>query len=440
MVRELRRASLLSACPESDHGEAKLPQAQAADVWRDVWDPGWDPLIGFLDRPSPKAKLAVEKTFGPVNRAKRHEDEEKLQELFAMCRTGNIREARTVVYHSPYLLQYTDEYGFTALHHAQLSKNGEFYAQLLELFNDPRCFVKKMVWYTSLEALRHDGLQLKRELDAERPDGGLVTVQQVTEGSLAAWSDVVAGDFLEGAFTEALCKQRLRKIMKDVVGIANGEMVRDAEAHFPVAFEFRGPACRDILAEGIAALAGNPKQAARKRRKQQAREEAAAGYSIVTRPGPKPETCWGPKKANKAHPHSTVLPTLLVREQKQAAQVWVHPLAPFHEAQAAASRAAARVAAVRSKSSGHYDVAREATGPPLRSSVSLPALAQNDMVEVVSPKVSSSPTWSRRHWLPENVQVAQVPPRTIIRLPRLAPRDSLAHEAKLDNIHHSLVF
>jgi hypothetical protein len=330
-----------------------------------------------------------------------------------------------LIFHTPHLLPYTDQYGLTVLHHAQISRNAEFYADLLDLLNNPRTFVKKMVWYNDAAALRNDGLCLHREVDADRPDGGLVTVQQVTSGSLSSWADVAAGDRLEGVFTDALQEKRLRKIMEELVSVANGEVVGRAEPSFPLALEFRGPALREILAEGTAALHNAQKQAARARR----REQRAAAYTVAPdgtkvvvprKPGRAPDEVPWPKKKHGEHRHSTVLPTLLVTEQKQKEQALYHPLAPILEARAASGRAAARVAAARrAKSVGCGAVPTK--GSQLQTSVSLPALVPSDMAEAeaakASPKQPSSPTWSRRHWLPENVSL--VHPRGPGKLPHL---------------------
>jgi hypothetical protein len=282
-----------------------------------VWDPGWDPLIGFLDRPSPKSMPPVQKSFGPINVPKRKSDQEKLRGLFEICRGGNIREARTALFHMPYLLEYTDKYGFTALHHAQLSRNAEFYAELLKLFNNPRTFQKKLVQYDGIEALRSDGLVLHRELDFDRPDGGLVTVQQVRPGSLAEWNGVVVGDHIKAIFTEALCEKSTKKIMQEMMSIISLDRIPGgAEANFPLAFDFRGPALREILAEGMAALQNaNKKPDARKQKKLEKRASIVGpGWEKVVKPQPQPGETQPPKSA---HPHDEVLPTLLVREKKR---------------------------------------------------------------------------------------------------------------------------
>jgi hypothetical protein len=368
----------------------------------------------------------------------------------------------------------TDVYGFTALHHAQLSKNPAFYAQLLELFNNPRTFVKKMVWYESSEKLRADNLDLHREVDPDRADGGLVTVQQVSKGSLTAWADVVPGDRLEGVFTEAQSSKRLRKIMEELMSICNSSPIasatsknkeevkrallqRSAETCFPVAFEFRGPACREILADGSKALHDARKHLARMQ-KLQAKAVGPDGVKVVVAKKPQraPETCFSKKKKSEdPHiAHATVLPTLLVREEKKP-KAFCHPLAPIIEARVAASRAAARVkeeinrrdSRQRSKSSANLVARSTDISPPagrgIRPSVSLPALVPSDEVaksrhDSGSP---SSPTWSRRHWLPESVQLSQAVPRKIQVQPVVQATSSRANiVTKLDTEQHELIF
>lgn len=94
-------------------------------------------------------------------------DRAKLIELFSRCREANFREVRALVMHFPYLLQLTDESGFTALHYAQLSGDAEFTAQLLDLYHEPRNLARKYVRYERPEQLRADGLVLERGLLSE---------------------------------------------------------------------------------------------------------------------------------------------------------------------------------------------------------------------------------------------------------------------------------
>jgi hypothetical protein len=273
-------------------------------------DAGWDPLIGFLDRPTRVPDSAVQAPFGSVNLPKRKSDEVKLKIFFEICRSGNLREARSFVFHEPHLLPYTDQHGFTALHHAQLSKNAEFYAGLLDLLQDPKNFLKKVVWYDSADALRRDGLRLHREADALRPQGGIITVQQVPKESLAARNDVKVGDRLEGLFSEALGKpKKLRKLLEEASAVASGKLSRGAEDSFPMGLEFRGPALREIIAEGMAGLYNANKKSMRER----CRKRFIQRKQLV--PERKHgETFW-PKKGNSVDAHSAVVPTLLVSEQ-----------------------------------------------------------------------------------------------------------------------------
>lgn len=421
-----------------------MSEAESEDGEDPVWDPGWDPLIGFLDRPSPASERPVQKGFGPVNRPKRKSDEIQLNLLFEVCRNGNIREAQSLIFHSPYLLPYTDEYGFTALHHAQLSKNGEFYGHLLEMLNNPRAFVKKMVWYENAEALRCDGLCLHREKDPDRNDGGLVTVRKVSAGSRAAWSDVNKGDRLEGVFTEAMQSKKLRKIMEELVAVANGGIARGADSSFPVAIEFRGPALKDILNDGgTAALRNLQKQQKKQLQRQRLKEieastpNAAAGAKVVLiRPARGEESKDWPKKTANAHTHSTLLPTLLVREEPEKQNsplAQSNPLAPIHEARAAAGRAAERVAAKRRskscvslrhrRSPSDVETTQMSPGKKLRPSISLPSLVPADpavgALEKAQPSNAEpvSPTWSKPHWLPENSKGSKVTPYVPRKMP-----------------------
>merc|ERR1719469_1408603 len=93
---------------------------------------------------------------GRVKRPKLDADRAKLAQLFAACRKANVREARALVMHFPYLLALTDNYGFTALHHGVLSRDVEFVAQLLDMYHDPRTFTRKFVRYDTEEQLRDD--------------------------------------------------------------------------------------------------------------------------------------------------------------------------------------------------------------------------------------------------------------------------------------------
>lgn len=293
-----------------------------------------------------------------------------------------------------------------------------------------------------------DGLVLHQEPDPERADGGLVTVTDVKVGSLAAWGDVVAGDHLETIISDALCSKKLRKVLQRFLHIARDE-ADPTEAEelfprlFPVAFEFRGPACREILEEGMAAL-HNAAHASRVRKQQQAAAVATGKLVVVKRPVRAPETCW--PKRSRSHHHAVVLPTLLVREGKSPSRH--QPLAPIHEPHVAASRAAARVTALRrAKSTEPRVVAREgqaadAEAPPqpqLRQSVSLPALVCSEQQEQEAPKAPRDPTWSRRHWLPENVSILQSPPTKATQPPKAVVR-SLLPTTKLSAVQHSLVF
>lgn len=75
-------------------------------------------------------------------------------------RRANWREVRALITHFPYLLPLTDASGFTALHHATLSRDPRFTKQLLELYHDPKHLMRKRVKYQNEEELRGDNLFL----------------------------------------------------------------------------------------------------------------------------------------------------------------------------------------------------------------------------------------------------------------------------------------
>lgn len=244
------------------------------------WDPGWDPLTGFLDRPAPEGAPQDNRveSFGPVRQPKRKSDEMKLRELLNICRYGNIREVRAMVQHTPQLLTYTDKYGLTALHHAQMSRKAEFFSELLQIYHDPRFFERKFVKYSNVQELRDELLCLARPPEdpklARRPDAksdppvasrgpakplpvvplppGPVVVQNLAKGSRACWEGVVPGDTLEGVYSENPRSRNFRKIAREVCDTTDG--AGRMEDCFPMSLEFRGPACRELLRECKAAL------------------------------------------------------------------------------------------------------------------------------------------------------------------------------------------
>jgi len=422
--------------------EQHIAGASKKDDEEPVWDPGWDPLIGFLDRiPTDDNRLnrKAKSSFGPINMPKRKKDLIMWQALCEECNKGNIREARSLIFHNPELLPLTDQFGFTVLHYAQLSKNGEFYAHLLQLLHDPRSFVKKMVWYDTVDSLREDGLLLSRTPDYDSQFGERVTVQKVTKGSRAAFFEVAPGDRIEGVCSHALATKKAKKIYEEVVSIACGIEPEKAKSSFPLAIEFRGPALREILDEGDKALRNAVKQMEKEQKRQAKKEKIAAAFANLPQPSegaikvfPKPPKqaadLWpAKKKKHDPSPHCSVLPTLLVREGGQqdgtpAPKVIIHPLAPIYEARAAAGRAAERVAAARmpkAKSTstlvpqrGHSDEGE----PSMKASVSLPALVQAEEPEAQSSeqtgrKGADNMAWSRPHWLPKGSKVVKPAPR-----------------------------
>jgi len=219
---------------------------------------------------------------GPVKKPKLRSDEVKLKELLLCCRMANFREVRALVTHYPYLLALTDDFGFTALHHAEMSGDGEFMAKLLELYSDPRTFTRKFVRYETEEDLKADGLEVQGSCSSsssvstgggsngrggppsgrrppkpaavrleesstrsDEPVDNTVFVQLVAPKSIAAAAGVMPGDELvevECAFVNGMRHQgRPVDILEAVYGTASF-----AEG-FPCTLTFQGSACTEIL-------------------------------------------------------------------------------------------------------------------------------------------------------------------------------------------------
>lgn len=201
---------------------------------------------------------------GCVKRPKLRSDEAKLKELFMYCREANFREVRALVFHYPYLLAMTDGNGFTALHHAEMSSNAEFVRRLLELYHDPRTWVKKFVRYECEHDLRTDGLRLhtsrgsRSEMHSatgmpHEPSklssvaaGDPVIVRLVAPNSIAAAAGVVPGDTMEAV--EGALVNGVHAVMlspDDVCAVVNeGARLEDG---YPLTLEFHGPASAEIL-------------------------------------------------------------------------------------------------------------------------------------------------------------------------------------------------
>lgn len=169
--------------------------------------------------------------------------------------------------HFPYLLSLTDAHGFSALHHAEMSGNPCFVAQVLELYRDPKTFALKVLTYESEEELLEDrrlGVELASSFRAfVEPSEALPAVLSVGKGSLAEAAGVMAGDVLEAVRGATFLSQRNTPPLEgDVLGalcIGGSDCLG-----FPVVLEFRGSACAQILcrdgwtpSHGAAGKAGN---------------------------------------------------------------------------------------------------------------------------------------------------------------------------------------
>jgi len=195
---------------------------------------------------------------GRVKKPKLESDLAKLKQLFVHCREANLREVRALVFHFPYLLTLTNDHGFTALHHAEMSGDAEFTAKLLELYHDPRCFTSKFVKFESEEELRLDGIRLHtssgRLLRSSRsghessggPEEWVVVVRHVPDNSLTTSSGVVPGDILQAVNSRVLVDRQRQYMLApdDILEIINGRVVGGG---FPATLEFRGPACAEIV-------------------------------------------------------------------------------------------------------------------------------------------------------------------------------------------------
>jgi len=196
---------------------------------------------------------------GCVKKPKLRWDEAKLKELFVVCREANWREVRAIGFHYPYLLSMTDDYGFTALHHGQMSGNAEFMEKLLEMYNDPRAYVRKFVKYEREEDLRLDGFQLvgrpsansdasprsqsRQSRQSNEPES--VVVRLVAPNSAAAEAGVVPGDTLLSVQGDPVGMHRIRLTPDDISEVKlHGARLEDG---FPLVLEFYGPASAEIL-------------------------------------------------------------------------------------------------------------------------------------------------------------------------------------------------
>jgi len=204
---------------------------------------------------------------GCVKKPKLQADEAKLKDLCFFCRVANFREVRALVFHWPYLLALSDSYGFTALHHAQMSGDAEFMAQLLELYHDPRTFTRKFVRFESEEELRSEGLRLqygscsrskagsavgsKAGSSVRSADNESVVVEFVHPGRLCATAGIMPGDTVEGLESQPVRGrpqsqgQNEEVTIEDIFDVVMGD--RKLGSGFPLTLEFHGPACTEIL-------------------------------------------------------------------------------------------------------------------------------------------------------------------------------------------------
>lgn len=202
----------------------------------------------IASRPGAWQRAAVS---GCVRKPRLESDEARLKALCASCRSGNFREVRALVTHFPYLLSLTDAHGFSALHHAEMSGDPAFVAQLLQLYRDPRSFALKVLRYRSEGELLDDrdrGLEICG-VTAQGPTAigsTAATVRCVGLGTLAEAAGVMPGDTLEAIRGASFLSQRQQPpVAKDVL-----EALRSGHSEslgFPVTLEFRGSACAQIL-------------------------------------------------------------------------------------------------------------------------------------------------------------------------------------------------
>lgn len=184
---------------------------------------------------------------GRVRRPKLETDVRRLNDLLAYCRAGNFRETRALVAHYPFLLTFTDQYGMTALHHAEMSGDPRFVSQVLTFYRNPRSFVAKQLQYDTEEEMLADyagGFSIQREYSETL--GNVVVVKFVGEDTLAREAGIMVGDMLETLGGASFLGMRHPPPV--------GEDILDAlrvgspgSFGFPVTLEFRGSACQEIL-------------------------------------------------------------------------------------------------------------------------------------------------------------------------------------------------
>lgn len=208
---------------------------------------------------------------GRIKKPKLEKDRALLMDLFAACERANVRETVALVWHQPYLLALTDDAGFTALHHAVNSRNVAFVRKVLDLYHQPRSFVRKYVRYESEADLREDGLRMRREASGPLPLGSPqgselslaaavsreqdmaadfdVVVQWVAPQGKAGQAGVVPGDLLDNVeLAPGAPRNRVRRrslTLDETIDITTGIDLGDWG--FPTTLQFTGSALGEIL-------------------------------------------------------------------------------------------------------------------------------------------------------------------------------------------------
>jgi len=206
-----------------------------------------------------------------VREPKLESDKSKLRELCKQCRHANFVEARAIAVHWPHLLSLTDKSGFGPLHHAEMSGDPHFVAQILKLYKNPRTFPLKFLRYETPEDLILDydlGFTLRLLTDDDAAAGKGVVGSHVANGvpdlSRASRMGVMAGDVLEAVTPDGAVGLTLRHPPP----LVDGREVFDVlirEMPFPLTLEMRGSGCCLILqgdgwtpAHGAAGMAAAP--------------------------------------------------------------------------------------------------------------------------------------------------------------------------------------
>jgi len=188
---------------------------------------------------------------GCVRKPRLDKDDAKLKELCKQCRDGNFREVRAIAVHYPHLLSLTDKHGFGPLHHAEMSGNSDFVAQVLKLYRNPKSFALKVLCFET-EAEMWQDQQLGFEMRCMNPltdkntQTFTVLVERVPDGSKASTAGIMPGDWLEAVRNDtSLLESRMPPPKADDVFGA----LRGPSWKFPISLEFRGSALVSLLAK-----------------------------------------------------------------------------------------------------------------------------------------------------------------------------------------------